>query len=495
VRVTPKVAITTASSPSPSLNYAPPPASGGGPTSTSYVVPPRPKPGRKPATDEPASKRKAQNRESQRAFRARKAAKLTDMQSQVETAEQRHRKEMNEKIALADELQKRIGQLESIILHLKHLSKKTAEERDHWKNRASQPCQHEQMARQAASRRSSSMTGWTDNHMTMFKSKLPSSRQDSPSQDSVSMFSSMATTPQAYDASKATEMGCGKCRFGGHCACLEEIANKLSEEATTSFMAAVPLNQGPSRTSVSPIKGVQAQMTIMDATTAALFADREIDFTSHFMTRKGRHDAPRPPIAFMAQSGDPESNCGFCTDDANCYCKTIHEPRPDNAASSSSDWTRATPNKVEATAHARATTGPGTCSDCMKNPKQRAWCRKIAQLENTEPTYLDSVSRTSSISSALDPLEPHPEYIPASKMHVQRHVIGCSDVYKLFDNRVPIGSESMDWSTLKPISASAQTNTLPGLQRRNYSALELDTASVIATLQSAMGSVQPRKGD
>ena len=37
-------------------------------TSKEWVLPPRPKPGRKPSVDTPASKRKAQNRAAQRAL-------------------------------------------------------------------------------------------------------------------------------------------------------------------------------------------------------------------------------------------------------------------------------------------------------------------------------------------------------------------------------------------------------------------------------------------
>lgn len=52
-------------------------------TSKVWVVPPRPKPGRKPAADAPQNKRKAQNRAAQRAFRERKAQALGDMEEQI----------------------------------------------------------------------------------------------------------------------------------------------------------------------------------------------------------------------------------------------------------------------------------------------------------------------------------------------------------------------------------------------------------------------------
>jgi hypothetical protein len=87
---------------------------GAGPSRKHYEIPPRPKPGRKPATDEPASKRKAQNRESQRAFRARKMAKLEEMQKTVEDADVVHRRAMAEKEA----------EMEMLRIQLKAVSEK-----------------------------------------------------------------------------------------------------------------------------------------------------------------------------------------------------------------------------------------------------------------------------------------------------------------------------------------------------------------------------------
>lgn len=49
-------------------------------TSKQWVLPPRPKPGRKPSSEPPTTKRKAQNRAAQRAFRERKANKVQDLE-------------------------------------------------------------------------------------------------------------------------------------------------------------------------------------------------------------------------------------------------------------------------------------------------------------------------------------------------------------------------------------------------------------------------------
>src|SRR5271155_3992153 len=75
-------------SPSPA---SPPPNSVTTPSSLTtkeWVIPPRPKPGRKPATDIPPTKRKAQNRAAQRAFRERRAARVGELEEQMKQMEE-----------------------------------------------------------------------------------------------------------------------------------------------------------------------------------------------------------------------------------------------------------------------------------------------------------------------------------------------------------------------------------------------------------------------
>jgi hypothetical protein len=141
----------SASSPSSSFGPSTP---GAGPTSQRYEIPPRPKPGRKPATDEPASKRKAQNRLSQRNFRARKVAKLEEMQSTLDATERQHREELRvvestlnhevaERVAEIADLRTRLddktqaaGNLENRTYELENMLKHALEERDFWKAQA-----------------------------------------------------------------------------------------------------------------------------------------------------------------------------------------------------------------------------------------------------------------------------------------------------------------------------------------------------------------------
>lgn len=51
--------------------------------SKQWVLPPRPKPGRKPITEDPPTKRKAQNRAAQRAFRERRANRVAELEDHI----------------------------------------------------------------------------------------------------------------------------------------------------------------------------------------------------------------------------------------------------------------------------------------------------------------------------------------------------------------------------------------------------------------------------
>src|SRR5271170_873858 len=100
--------------PSASLRPSPTPTSATSPTantppnslsltSKEWVIPPRPKPGRKPATDTPPTKRKAQNRAAQRAFRERRAARVGELEEHIKKIEDERQKRettMHNQIAL-----------------------------------------------------------------------------------------------------------------------------------------------------------------------------------------------------------------------------------------------------------------------------------------------------------------------------------------------------------------------------------------------------------
>src|SRR5712675_280674 len=79
-------------------------------TRKEWVIPPRPKPGRKPATDTPPSKRKAQNRAAQRAFRERRAARVGELEDQIKQIDDEHEREQDTLRVKVTQLQKEVDQ-------------------------------------------------------------------------------------------------------------------------------------------------------------------------------------------------------------------------------------------------------------------------------------------------------------------------------------------------------------------------------------------------
>ncbi|KAJ4293309.1 hypothetical protein N0V90_008591 [Kalmusia sp. IMI 367209] len=448
--------ITTAASPT-----GQPSPVGGGPTSNRYVVPPRPKPGRKPATDEPASKRKAQNRESQRAFRARKAAKLTEMATQVEEAQQKHRDEINAMFAEIHRLQNSLKDRDAQFDELNKAMERVNKERDYWKDRCTQAEAHSQSLEQRLRDQNYPLNAYSDQHATLFP------RRDSPTRASMASFS-------GYSSPKAVDISCGNCKLNGDCACISEMAQG---SLPNHFAGPIPpIN--PPRTTSSPIKDVQFQ-------TVDAYADREIDFTAQFASKRSKVDQ-RPSVSLMAHNND-DANCGFCTDPSNCLCRDQSLQFQDVQRGNEDIVPISNSSKLPA-----ATRSPGSCADCQKNPLQRAWCQRIAQLKHED--FLPSPSsRNSSIGSALETMEPH---IPdASTPYGGKQSIGCNEAYKLLDGRVPMDQDRLDWiSNLKQVSPHARRDTLVQHSRK-YSALEIDTAGIIATLGNTMKPLQPRDED
>ncbi|KAJ4377283.1 hypothetical protein N0V83_000107 [Neocucurbitaria cava] len=479
-KTSPQVSIPTVSSPQDGTGPSP---LGGGPNGKTYVIPPRPKPGRKPATDEPASKRKAQNRESQRNFRARKAAKVMELQDQVEKAEQCHRDEMNDKLAEIDRLHSDVLEWREKCNRAQDDYDKMVVDRDYWRQLA-----------QALEQKQHMHNPYTGQSMPMLyqMASLADDRHDSPTRKSIG-------SAQAYETPNTTDpLGCDRCE-PDNCACMAEIANDMTfQNALLTPMDAVPL---PSRSNgVSPMTGVKrsSQAKFEDE-----FKDREIDFTAKFQTQ-------RPQPALMPSNEMTKvHDCGWCENNPEyCLCKdpSLRPVGDDSMAPLSQIISNSSMEDVKPTS---AMTGPGSCADCQANPRQRAWCQRVAQLrsEATPPSSRRnsnaSSRRNSNKSNTPDVLEPKVESridnnTACSSPVVGERSIGCSEAFKLLDGRVPMDVDHMDWRNLKPVPHSVphdgrrDTFTMePGM----YSVMELDASSILTTLQHSRRPLSPRASD
>lgn len=276
-------------------------------TSKEWVLPPRPKPGRKPSVDTPASKRKAQNRAAQRAFRERRATRVQELEEKLaEVEKERDVKEMG----LVNTINKLRVENQFLLKSLEQLRGDVAGIRN---------------ARVLPNVSPSSST-------YSVQQISPAPLADSP--PNFSYRNHLHPTPMSADPTPARPRGtsdfdCGVC-VKNECLC-EDVGLKTSSQATLNDLldtftpvAAVPLKRKAAQS------GANGNNT----------KDRlETDFTRHFSTassrplpdlkRLKRLAAPKmadvvvqdPAPKKMFDEGSPVDNCGFCSDDTPCVCR------------------------------------------------------------------------------------------------------------------------------------------------------------------------------
>ncbi|CAK7225420.1 hypothetical protein SBRCBS47491_005883 [Sporothrix bragantina] len=357
-----------------------PAAMGGKPpmsiTSKEWVIPPRPKPGRKPATDTPPTKRKAQNRAAQRAFRERRAARVGELEDLLEdqkSEQERIDRENQDKIRT---LETEVQVLRSRCQMLENLLEKEKAANQAWATKERQASQ--------SSMRSNSM------HRNSINSIQPHQAQQTSHQhqqhqhqqslghihspaphkllhgsasSSISSASGRRTSAQPFSISQiisppdddeqltcgncnvngscacadevmaaTVSLDCGKCTLGSKCACLEASINAL----TGGGFSAAPSDLKRSHSSSSPVPLAPEEKRArhyseVDTTT-------EIDFTHMFSRPKAATSSARTPLPSMQPRHQQQQSqqqiqppaprfeiplkerCGFCSDGTYCVC-------------------------------------------------------------------------------------------------------------------------------------------------------------------------------
>lgn len=315
-----------------------------------WVLPPRPKPGRKPSVDTPASKRKAQNRAAQRAFRERRATRVQELEEKLlEVEKEKEIKEMGlvntiNKLKFENQfLTKSLDQLRNDFNSFRNSMTNgasprpettaststvslqyTSETSNPYKSELSQSAQH--LLNLAKSLPTNHSTGSPALLQYSVQQILPAPSADSPpallifhrvlSQSRLSQITPLSQdrSPEKRLANTATDdFDCGVC-IEEQCLC-EDVGLKSSktlEETINTFtpMAAVSL-RGKRKSAVS-----------------------EIDFTSEYSFKKmpdlkrlRKHSLERTVKKEPATSksvfneDSPVENCGFCSDDTPCVCR------------------------------------------------------------------------------------------------------------------------------------------------------------------------------
>lgn len=332
-------------------------------TTKEWVIPPRPKPGRKPATDTPPTKRKAQNRAAQRAFRERRAARVGELEEQLEAENLEHEKAqqaLQDKVRRlemdAQALQSRCEVLENM------LDKERAErskEVEVLRNRL-----HEASQQHPRQQSLPSIATVPQHSHTYAPQPLRHHRPSAPSRlhDGRASASSLATTSARVSPSSSTHrpatthsfsiaqiisppedieqaptgcgscqptgpcacadeaiasvnVGCGNCTLGSRCQCLEEVLNGGTAHAASGSNSRAPSTNGSgqsaSRAAKRTIRSISPSSTAPEEkrprgsittsnNNAHNQAATEIDFTAMFSRKPAQRPAqPLPPPAAL----------------------------------------------------------------------------------------------------------------------------------------------------------------------------------------------------
>ncbi|KFG79913.1 bZIP transcription factor HapX [Metarhizium anisopliae] len=408
-------------------------------TSKEWVIPPRPKPGRKPATDTPPTKRKAQNRAAQRAFRERRAARVGELEVQLDEQKDAHQQEeakLKEKIR---NLELDLQSFRSRCMLLENMLDRERQERIRAETQA------ETLKRRHGDDffRSQSISGPRHSHSQPHspvhhhtRHSLSGGRNEHLSQGRNFSISNIITPPESLDISSnnpeadaaitcgncspnsrcacaeevlaSTSAGCGKCAFGTACQCLDDMANNVSA------------GQDMKRP-LSPSAGSSDNKRHRpDVDTHAL---TETDFTAMFSRKPAADTTPQSPYdqpPSVTQMSSEESmafkeSCGFCKDGTYCVCaedtagmatpamtptestqpishqtQTPPPSEPDIlppplAMEMTADGAVKLPRRIQGKKPVHKASpsskggcganGPGTCAQCQADPKSGLFCR------------------------------------------------------------------------------------------------------------------------
>ncbi|KAI1017068.1 hypothetical protein LB504_007015 [Fusarium proliferatum] len=389
-------------------------------TSKEWVIPPRPKPGRKPATDTPPTKRKAQNRAAQRAFRERRAARVGELEEQLDQqreAQEKHESELKDKI---HELELDVQSFRSRCMLLENMLERERQDRIRVETEAetlkrrldegvfNSNFQSRSMSSQHPFEGLHSPTSQGPRH------SLPDARPDRQSGHSFSI-SQIISPPETLDMSASndteTAITCGNCSPNGPCACAEEVLNSAANgcgkctltsncQCLDEVAEALDRSQELKRPA-SPSANVSTEKRHRSN------ADAETDFTAMF-SRKTQEAFSTPSQLPSMDSMPFRDGCGFCKDGTYCVCadtalatpamtpndtlppisQQVQTPPPEDtdlpilAMEMTADGAvKLPPRRPQAQSTERrgcGPNGPGTCAQCQADPKSGLFCRLMA---------------------------------------------------------------------------------------------------------------------
>ncbi|EKG18889.1 Basic-leucine zipper (bZIP) transcription factor [Macrophomina phaseolina MS6] len=283
-----------------------------GPCGNSYVIPPRPKPGRKPATDDPPSKRKQQNREAQRAFRQRKTQKMEETNRELQRAldERRqqsdaHQREVTHLNGVLAEERSRSEGLQRKVDQLTADNDTMRQQLDFMQDKLLKLEREMEHYRRLPPQNQLTPPAWRGDGEEASASAVPSAeaRGDAgPTSAPPSAAAPITLPPLVRSENAAPKDGCGRCADNGDCPCVDSLVDFSGTNRPARQTAHVEMHDTPAHDD-----------------------EMEIDFTNF-----GKRPAASRPSA-MEPPCKP-GTCDACMKDPlqKRFCETLARERPIN---------------------------------------------------------------------------------------------------------------------------------------------------------------------
>ncbi|KAJ5947524.1 hypothetical protein N7466_000539 [Penicillium verhagenii] len=490
----PSLAMAPALAARPSVAPSPGPGTPGSITSKEWVIPPRPKPGRKPATDTPPTKRKAQNRAAQRAFRERRAARVQELEELMKDMEDNHD---NRSSTFAEQ-----------ISNLSREVDQCREEMAWWRDRC------HTLEKEVAIERSAKEALVKEFRASMSSSNTKSPMPDSvplpprtrPSTRSTRMEGVVATTRVERNREPEPDnvpLGCGDCS-SAHCQCIEDAFG-------------MPIDTHESRGRYPPHGVGSPEREVSEPEIKPDPEEMEIDFTARFS------GVPVQPVSHHHHnnnvSSPPVDPCGFCQDGTPCICAEMAAQEEERARRNSFDNPRLAPiqsisqftpppsdGDVTLPPISQATNpcanGPGTCAQCLADPRSTLFCKTLAASRSASGTPAGGgccggkgadggccMSRNAPTAPTTRNNPPMPAQPVAAKPSTPNALtLSCADAFTTLSRHPNFSRASDEISTWLP-----KLHTLPNPRDQaaafaaqangDRGALEVEAASVMGVLR------------
>ncbi|KAI4183634.1 MAG: hypothetical protein L6R41_005291 [Letrouitia leprolyta] len=423
-------------------------------THKEWVIPPRPKPGRKPAADTPPTKRKAQNRQAQRAFRERRAARVGELEEQMKKMEEEDAREQ-------EDLRTQLRQLKADLQSHSQLLLSFRQRMEELESQISQERKLRMDAETKLGTLKNSQTYGTD------AVSLPSRKPNHEKQ--LSIPNDVLSNPQALDPYQEVSVGCGRCSQDTRCECIEQ-AFDIDDIAANS-------SETPSKRPHSPSIDEDNKRLRQEANQES--EDNEIDFTSRFTTKKPPNLTTSASSASLPTAGRNSDPCGFCQDGSPCICAEMALEAIKSESRPTAENVKPEPSKPPNP----CINGPGTCAQCLSDANSTLFCKSLAA---TRPGYRPNQSFAPEmlVESTNDDLPPTPssntdfptEEANAAEPAITGPTLTCADAYETLSRHPAFEQASQELSTWMP-----QLATVPGGRART--AFEVEAASVMGVLK------------